>query len=134
MFLIVRILLALSTTLGLALAVPTLATGRTTEIGSPTAQGGPSCPTRPCLAVTRTTGFQVQAAGRGNPYLAPRAGRIVALTVALGRPSRSQTDFFDSRMGGKASLRVAILRPYRRRRNNLRFVVRAQTEPLQLSS
>jgi hypothetical protein len=122
-----RTLVTIATILLAALVGPAVASAKLTEIGNPTAQGKPSCPTNPCLAVSRTTGFQVQGGRVKNPYLAPRAGSIVAFTVALGKPSTRQIRFFDTNLGGKSSARITILRPFARRRNNYRFVVKGQS-------
>ena len=102
-----RTLVTIATTLVAVLLVPTVASARLTEIGTPTAQGKPSCPTNPCLAVSRTTGYQVQGGRVRNPYLVPRRGAIVAFTVALGKPSNRQISFFNTNLGGPASARTS---------------------------
>jgi len=94
-----RTLVTIATTLVAVLLLPTVASARLTEIGTPTAQGKPSCPTNPCLAVSRTTGYQVQGGRVRNPYLVPRRGAIVAFTVALGKPSNRQISFFNTNLG-----------------------------------
>ncbi len=116
------------------LLLPGTAFARLSEVGSSTAQGRPSCPTNPCLAVSRTTGIQMQAAGGRNPYLVPRNGSIVAFTVSLGKPSSKQIAFFNKNLGGGPSARLTVLRPARRRANNFRFVVKAQSDVIQLTS
>ena len=127
-----RTLVAIVTTLSAALLIPAAASAKLAEIGNPTVQGKPSCPANPCLAVSRTTGYQVQG-GRGrNPYLVPRRGAIVAFTVALGKPSTRQISFFNTNLGGPASARITVLRTFARRGNNFRFVVRSQGEVVNL--
>jgi hypothetical protein len=115
-----------------ALLGPAAASAKLSEIGNPTVQGKPSCPTNPCLAVSRTTGFQVQGGRVKNPYLVPRRGAIVAFTVALGKPSTRQITFFNTNLGGPASARITVLRAFARRGNNFRFVVRSQGEVVNL--
>jgi hypothetical protein len=115
-----------------ALLGPAAASAKLSEIGTPTVQGKPSCPTNPCLAVSRTTGFQVQGGRVKNPYLVPRRGAIVAFTVALGKPSTRQITFFNTNLGGPASARITVLRAFARRGNNFRFVVRSQGEVVNL--
>ena len=115
-----------------ALLGPAAASAKLSEIGNPTVQGKPSCPTNPCLAVSRTTGFQVQGGRVKNPYLVPRRGAIVAFTVALGKPSTRQISFFNTNLGGPASARITVLRAFARRGNNFRFVVRSQGEVVNL--
>jgi hypothetical protein len=73
--------------------------------------GKPSCPENPCLAVTRTTGFQVSAGDARNLFIAPGSGRVVAFTLNLGKPSTTQIDFFNRQAGGTARARIAVLRP-----------------------
>src|SRR5437763_10521669 len=96
----------------LFLLAPAFASARITELGG-TDLGTPSCPSNPCLAVTRTTGFQLLLSGRRNPFVAPRTGRIVAFTLRLGKPTQKQIDFFNQQSGGKASARIAVLRQIR---------------------
>jgi hypothetical protein len=65
----------------------------------------------PCLAVSRTTGFQVKVASLNNPFVLPRSGRIVAWTIELGKPTSSQIKFFDTNEGGAPEASIAILHP-----------------------
>ena len=127
-------LAALAAAVAACALLPGTALARLTEVGSSTAQGRPSCPRNPCLAVSRTTGVQMRAAGRRDPYLIPRNGSIVAFTVSLGRPSNTQMAFFNKNLGGGPSARLTVLRPARRRNNSFRFIVKAQSEVVQLSS
>ena len=129
-----RTLAALAVTFAVCTLLPGTALARLSEVGSSTAQGRPSCPTNPCLAVSRTTGIQMQAAGRRDPYLVPRNGSIVAVTVSLGRPSARQVAFFNKNLGGAPTARLTVLRPARRRANNFRFIVKAQSEVFPLTS
>lgn len=94
---------------GLAVASP--ASARVIELGASSERATPSCPSSPCLAVTRTTGFQVTAGSARSMFAAPGTGRVVAFTLRLGRPSASQIGFFNRQAGGTARVRVAILRP-----------------------
>ena len=117
---------------GGALAAPSPASATLTEVGTSMPFGRASCPDRPCLAVSRTSGFQELVAGRKNVYLVPRTGTLVAWTVSLGQPNASQIRFFDQNLGGRASARITVLRPFRRRGNAYRFVVRNQSDIVQL--
>jgi hypothetical protein len=83
-----------------------------TEVGLTTASTTlPSCPGSPCLAVSRTTGFQVKVATQRGLLAVPRAGRIVAWSITQGQPSPTQIKFFDAMEGGNAQAGIAILRP-----------------------
>jgi hypothetical protein len=100
--------------LGLALAIPALAPATLTEVGVlPTTNppSVPSCPASPCLAVSRTTGFQVKVGSSRRPLTSPRSGSIVAWTISLGRPNATQVKFFNANEGGEAEAGLAILRP-----------------------
>jgi hypothetical protein len=104
---------AILTGLALALALPAAAPATLTEVGvipATTPATVPSCPT-PCLAVSRTTGFQVKIQKNLNPLGAPRAGTVVAWTIALGKPTASQTKYFNTNEGGPAEAGIAVLRP-----------------------
>jgi hypothetical protein len=80
-------------------------------IGSTSPPTVPSCPSSPCLAVSRTTGFQVKVATNHNPLAAPRSGTIVAWTITLATPNATQIKFFNANEGGVAEAGIAILRP-----------------------
>ena len=69
----------------------------------------PSCPSTPCVAVSRVTGFQVRAGSAHNFVVVPRDGWIVAWTISLGKPDSKQTAFFNTAEGGLPSAGIAIL-------------------------
>ena len=71
----------------------------------------PSCPGSPCLALSRTTGFQVKVGKVNSLLVAPRSGTVVAWTIMLGKPNASQIKFFNANEGGVAEAGIAILRP-----------------------
>jgi hypothetical protein len=119
----------------LVLLLPAGASARLTELGldAQGTLGTPSCPSSPCLAVTRTTGFQLLLGGKRNPFIVPRDGRIVAFTLRLGKPTAAQIRFFDQQSGGKAQARLAILRPMpAQRRGQFLYRLSAQTDPFPL--
>ena len=57
------------------------------------------CPTTPCLAVSRTTGYQAKVVNSRATYIVPADGRIVAWTISLGKPDKRQIDFFNGNFG-----------------------------------
>jgi hypothetical protein len=120
-----------------ALLLPGAAQAKLTELGAPAGIGGlgtPSCPSNPCLAVTRTTGFQLVLGGHRNAFVAPRDGRIVAFTIALGSPTTTQIAFFDKNSGGTSSARIAILRPVKSaQRGVVLYKLNAQSDPFALT-
>jgi hypothetical protein len=112
------LLVAIITISGVALALPGAALGTLTEVGltptelaaKPPALPPPSCPNNPCLAVSRTTGYQVKVAAEKSLVTIPRDGTIVAWSITLGNPNKKQIAFFNANEGGPASAGIAIIR------------------------
>ena len=120
-------------TAALALALPAIAPATLTEvgiIGATTPVTVPSCPGTPCLAVSRTTGFQVKVATANNLLSAPRAGTVVAWAITLGNPNATQIKFFDANEGGPSEAGIAILAP--QRKPNLTYKLVAQSPLVKL--
>jgi hypothetical protein len=92
-------------------ALPGAAQAKTIEIGQTSDAPAPSCPTNPCLAMTRTTGYQAKVGTKRGLMIAPADGRIVAFTVSLGKTNAKQNTFFQQRFGGEASAGLTILKP-----------------------
>jgi hypothetical protein len=92
-----------------ALVTSAPASAKIVEIGR--TDVAPACPATPCLALSRTTGYQVKVADERNVFVVPENGKIVAWTVALGKPTAEQVTFFDKNFGGPASARLTVLRP-----------------------
>jgi hypothetical protein len=117
----------------LALALPAVAPAKLSEVGVIGATNPatvPSCPSSPCLAVSRTTGFQVKIGTVRNPMGVPRTGTIVAWTVTLGKPTATQIKFFDANEGGVSEAALAILRPLPK--PNLTYKLVAQSPLIKL--
>jgi hypothetical protein len=117
----------------LALALPAVAPATLTEvgvIGATTPATVPSCPGSPCLAVSRTTGFQVKVGTERNLESAPRAGTVVAWTITLGNPNATQIKYFDANEGGPSEAGIAILEP--QRKPNLTYKLIAQSPLVKL--
>jgi hypothetical protein len=128
-----RIKIAVLASLGLALLVPAVSPATITEIGVLPATTPPtvaSCPATPCLAVSRTTGFQVKVGSTRNPLGAPRNGTVVAWTISLGKPNASQIKFFNANEGGAAEAGIAVLRP--QAKPNLTYKLVAQSPLVKL--
>jgi hypothetical protein len=118
----------------LALALPAAAPATITELGilpATTPPTVPSCPGTPCLAVSRTTGFQVKVGAVHNFLAVPRSGTIVAWTITLGKPNATQVKFFDANEGGAPEAGIAILRPVPK--PNLTYKLVAQSPPVMLA-
>ncbi len=117
----------------LALVLPAGSPATLTEVGvipTTTPATVPSCPTSPCLAVSRTTGFQVKVGASHNPLIAPRNGTIVAWTIMLGKPNATQIKFFNANEGGVSEAGIAILRP--QRKPNLTYKLVSQSPLVKL--
>ena len=95
-------------TLVCALA-PATASARIVEVGQAATEAAPTCPASPCLAVSRTTGYQAKVADSRETYVVPANGKIVAFTIRLGAPNRRQINFFEDNFG-KASAGLSVLR------------------------
>ncbi len=99
---------------GALLAFASPASARIVEIGQTEPAATPSCPSTPCRAITRTTGFQAKVGPTRGLFAVPENGRIVAWTITLGTPARAQIRFFDDYASGEASAGISVLRPGRR--------------------
>jgi hypothetical protein len=100
--------------LALVLLLPAVAPATLAELGvipATTPPTVPSCPGSPCLAVSRTTGFQLKVGKQTKLSFAPRNGSIVAWTITLAKPNASQIKFFNANEGGASEAAIAILRP-----------------------
>ena len=112
-----------------ALALPAAASAEVMEIGKADPPATPSCPSSPCLAVSRTTGYQAKVGATRGLMTIPADGRIVAWTISLGKPGKKQTAFFNSKLGGDPQAQITILNP----RRKLRARAVGQGEPQKLT-
>jgi len=118
----------------IALALPALAPATLTEMGvipATTPATVPSCPSTPCLAVSRTTGFQVKVAKAVNPLSAPKSGSVVAWTIQLGKPNATQIKFFNTNEGGPAEAGIAVLRAVPKQRLTYKLIAQSPTVKLE---
>ena len=112
-----RIHLAIAAIIAIALVLPAAAPATLSEvgvIGATTPITAPSCPGTPCLAVSRTTGFQVKVGSARNILGSPRSGTIVAWTITLGKPNATQIKFFNANEGGPSEAGISIVRAVRK--------------------
>jgi hypothetical protein len=96
------------------LAIPSAAPARVIELGLTEHAPKPSCPGDPCLAVSRTTGYQGKIEGQDNIFQVPRDGRIVAWTIVLGDPNAKQLKFFNTTLGGEPQAGITVFQPGKR--------------------
>lgn len=126
-------LVALMAGVALTLALPIGALATLSEVGvipATTPPTTPSCPTS-CLAVTRTTGYQVKVGKTRTLVTVPRNGTVVAWTISLGKPNATQVKYFDTNEGGTASAAIAVLAP--QPKPNLAYKLVAQSPLVQLA-
>lgn len=112
-------------------AMPALAVAAISEVGpipGETALPDPACPAKPCLAISRTTGYQVKVGDARDTHVVKEDGRIVAWTIKLSRPGKKQIEFFEKNLGGESTAQLTVLRPG----NKLYARVLAQGEPVEL--
>ncbi len=129
-----RISLATLIASALALAIPAAAPATLTEvgvIGATTPATVPSCPAMPCLAVSRTTGFQVKVGSMRNPLSVSREGRIVAWTITLAKPTSGQVKYFNQNEGGPAEAGIAVLEPQPKPQLTYKLVAEGPLQKLQ---
>jgi hypothetical protein len=91
-----------------ALALPAAAPAKIVELGQLADGIRGACPEN-CQAVSRTTGYQAKVGPERTLYQAPADGRIVAWTIALGKPGPKQTASFTERLGGESQAAVVVL-------------------------
>jgi len=96
--------------LAATLALPAVASAKLSELGTVPDGVRGACPDN-CQAVSRTTGYQAKVGPDRTLYQAPADGRIVAWTIALGKPGPKQTAFFTERLGGASQATVVVLSP-----------------------
>lgn len=114
----------------LALGVlPAAADAKIIELGQTAQQPVPSCPAKPCLAVSRTTGYQAKVGTQRGIFVAPERGRVVAWTIALGDPTAKQIKFFNTTLGGPPSAGITVFRPG----DNLYGTITGQSPVMQLT-
>ena len=95
----------------LAALAPASAGARIIEIGQTATPTPPSCPTNPCQAVSRTTGYQAKVGTNRGLMAAPADGKIVAWSITLGAPAKRQIKFFNDNYGGASLAGISILKP-----------------------
>lgn len=77
----------------------------------------PSCPSVPCQAVGKVSGFQISSGKHRGVFVAPASGKIVKWSIRLAKPGTkksgknpSQVGFFNSFYGTPAKARIAVIR------------------------
>src|ERR1700749_2786430 len=103
-------LLTLLAAVGFATLAATPSGAKIIEIGSASAPNAPSCPSNPCQAVSRTTGYQAKVGTNRGLMNVPADGRVVAGALTLGAPGKRQVKFFNDNYGGASMAGISILK------------------------
>jgi hypothetical protein len=130
-------LLLLTSVLAVAFAaLPSSASARIVELGTPADEATLNCPgttENPCVAAVRMTGFQGRASGgRKNPYYIRRDGHLVAFTLQLAKPTAEEVNFFNSNFGSPSTARISVLRRGSTRKTRLDHRLIRQSERFSL--
>lgn len=110
--------LALLGALLVAVLAPAGASAKIIELGATDDPPTPACPgpkaddedsdAPKCYVVSRTTGYQGKIEGQNNIVQAPRDGRIVAWSITLSQPRKSEIEFFNRRLGAAPSAGISV--------------------------
>jgi hypothetical protein len=106
---------------------PAAAQASVSEIGKFDPGLALSCPSSPvthkCFAFAHATGYQAKVGTKRGLMTVPANGRIVAFTVALGKPGPKQTAFFTDdpagKLFGEPEIQLTILDPKRKLRSRV---------------
>ncbi len=104
-----RFLLLTTVLSAAALLVPAVASAKIIEVGKIEAGSKPACPGLDCRVIGRTTGYQTRVGTNRSPMVVPANGRIVAWTIALGKPKKTNIAYFDRELGGESAAQITIL-------------------------
>src|SRR3712207_3040071 len=110
---IVKLLAGCAAALAALVVAAAPASARIVEIGQVEPAATASCPS-PCIAVSRTTGYQAKVGTTERVMRVPENGRIVAWTISLGTPGERQKTFFDRGFGGAAAGGIPVPRSHAR--------------------
>lgn len=83
---------------------------RSTVLGADASLRGALCPAS-CSALAIVSGFQASVDGDSTPYRVPFNGKVTKWTIALGKPSMTQRDFFEERFGVTPKAGIGVIRP-----------------------
>ena len=69
--------------------------------------------------MSRTTGYQAKVGAKRQVMAAPADGKIVAWTITLGSPGKSQINYFNDNFGGAATAGISVLKPGKKLRHKV---------------
>jgi hypothetical protein len=131
-----RILLLTVALAAVLVALPSAASARIIELGTPADEAKLNCPgttANPCVAAVRMTGLQGRSSGgKKNPYYIRRDGHLVAFTLQLAKPTAEEVNFFNDNFGTPSTARISVLRRGDTRKTRLNYRLIAQSEIFEL--
>jgi len=110
MTMMMRFRLALCAATAAVVLSPATAVAMMDSVPAEASTAKASCPANPCLAISRTIGYQAKVGEKRGLMTVPRSGRIVSWTITLGNPGKKQIEFFDQKLGGASEASLAVLR------------------------
>lgn len=123
---------ALAGALSLAVAlVPAGAQSPQTIVLGSAAPADASCP-QDCLVEAEVTGFQTAIGSIKNPFVAPSSGNVIAWSIKLGKPRKSDRRSFNEEFGA-SSARLSVLRKVPGTANPTRYKLLRQSPVEQLA-
>lgn len=81
-----------------------------------------------CQALTKLTAYQAKVGPDRGLYKAPADGRIVAWSIALGKPGPKQSEFFSNRYGQDPQAALVVISP--RKKLSRKVVAKAPMQTL----
>jgi hypothetical protein len=111
---------------------PSIASAQVLTVGDPKPAYFPSCPSV-CHVMPRATGYQVRVGTNKSVDTVQKAGSIVAWTLQLGKPGKTQTQFFINTvlLSPTPQARLTVLKPVGKQK--LHYVVAGQSPTMTLT-
>lgn len=130
---------AIASILGAALIAAALIAGSSDQAGAETANRAKKttvlgavgkmkpalCPTR-CEGLAFVTGIQASINGVSTPYRIPFNGKITKWKIGLGKPNKSQRQFFEDNFGSPPQAGIAVLKKVKVS-GKVRYLLRRQS-------
>jgi hypothetical protein len=127
-----RLLKTILCALALAAIAPSIASAQILTIGDPKPAYYPSCPSV-CHVLPRVTGYQVRVGTNKAVDVVQKPGSIVAWTLQLGKPGKTQTQYFINTvlLSPTPQARLTVLKPVGKKK--LHYVVAGQSPTMTLT-
>ncbi|MSO40364.1 MAG: hypothetical protein EXQ70_00415 [Solirubrobacterales bacterium] len=129
---------AFAVTGAIALGVGSAGAARVTVLGSARSEAT-SCTPDLCIVEAKVTGFQTRIGSIRKPFSVPAAGKIVAWSIKLGKPSKASLKGTDkngkhtpglNELFGVARARLAVLGRNKKKKNSWKLKAQSPVEDL----